>query len=108
MDNRVDTAQRRTCPGIIEAHLRSFQVLPPEQRERAISQIASTVSPRGTLLVICRGRSPEENEGNMPWPLTRRELDLFQSDGLLQQVQFEDYLDYEEPPARRFCVQYVR
>ena len=43
----------------------------------------------------------------MPWPLTRRELDLFQSYGL-QQAQFEDYLDHEEPPARRFRVQYVR
>lgn len=44
----------------------------------------------------------------MPWPLSRRELNLFQSDGLLQQAQFEDHLDHEKPPARRLRVQYVR
>jgi hypothetical protein len=60
---------------------------------------------KGTLLVICRGRSPEEHPGMMPWPLTTEDLDVFKSAGL-RQVQFEDYLDQGAPPTRRFRVEY--
>ncbi len=44
---------------------------------------------------------------NMPWPLTKEDLDVFKSAGL-RQVQFEDYFDQEEPPPRRFRVEYQR
>ncbi len=56
---------------------------------------------------ICRGRSPEEHPGDMPWPLTKEDLEVFMSAGL-RQVQFEDYFDQEEPPTRRFRVEYQR
>lgn len=62
---------------------------------------------RRDALVICRGRSAEEQPGNMPWPLTTEELDVFKSAGL-RQVQCEDYLNQEEPPKRRFRVEYQR
>ncbi len=72
-----------------------------------VACIAGLLAKEGTLLVICRGRSAEEHPGNMPWPLTTEELDVFKSAGL-RQVQFEDYLDQEEPPVRRFRVEYQR
>jgi SAM-dependent methyltransferase len=91
---------------VFEAY--TLQTLPADLRRQAIVRIAGMIAQEGTLLVICRGRSPEEQPGNLPWPLTKEELDVFLSAGL-QQVQFEDYLDLEEPPpARRFRVEYRR
>jgi len=85
----------------------TLQVLPPGLRADAIRCIASFVAPSGTLLVVARGREPNEPEGKMPWPLTKEELALFQSHDL-KQISFEDYVDNEDPPVRRFRVTYRR
>lgn len=90
---------------VFEAY--TLQVLPADVRSKAAVCIASWLAKEGTLLVICRGRSPEEPPGNMPWPLTKEELEVFESEGL-RQVQFEDYFDQGEPPVRRFRVEYQR
>ncbi len=74
---------------------------------REIEAIASFVAPGGILLVITRGRGPNESEGKMPWPLTREELALFRTHDLIE-TSFEDYIDHEEPPVRRFRVTYRR
>ena len=88
---------------VLEAY--TLQVLPADVRSKAIACIAGLLAKEGTLLVICRGRSAEELPGNLPWPLTTEELDGFTSAGL-KPVQFEDYFDQEEPPTRRFRVEY--
>jgi hypothetical protein len=49
----------------------------------------------------------EEFSGNASWSLIKDDLNLFIGSGL-QQVQFENYLDQEEPPTRRFRVEYQR
>jgi ubiquinone/menaquinone biosynthesis C-methylase UbiE len=85
----------------------TLQVLPAEARKRAIQVISRFVQRGGTLLVISRGREPDEPAGKMPWPLVRSELDEFLSCGL-KQISFEDYMDKEVPPVRRFRVVYVR
>jgi hypothetical protein len=85
----------------------TLQVLPRELRSEAIKSIASFVAAEGTLLVITRGREPMDPEGSIPWPLTRQELALFQTYGL-KEVSFEDYMDSEKPPVRRFRVTYHR
>lgn len=85
----------------------TLQVLPPELRAEATGCIASFVSPGGALLAIARGREPEEPEGIMPWPLTKEELTTFQSHGL-KEISFEDYMDGEDPQARRFRATYCR
>ncbi len=85
----------------------TLQVLPPNLRSEAIRCIASFVAPGGTLLVIARGREEDEAEGEMPWPLTKSELSLFLVHGLKQRA-FDDYVDCEDPPVRRFRVTYVR
>lgn len=88
---------------VIESY--TLQVLPPGLRAPAIQCIASFVAPGGTLLVIARGREPSDPTGDMPWPVTRAELTLFQDQGL-HEVTFEDFLDSEKPPVRRFRVTY--
>ncbi len=85
----------------------TLQVLPVDIRANAIRCIASFVAPGGTLLVIARLREPHEPEGEMPWPLTMKELWLFQTHGL-KEISFEDYMDDEEPPVRRLKATYCR
>lgn len=83
----------------------TLQVLPPNIRAVAVRCIASFVAPGGTLLVIARGRELGDCEGKMPWPLTKDELSLFKTGGL-KEVSFEDYMDSENPPVRRFRATY--
>ena len=85
----------------------TLQVLPPILRAKAIQCIASFVASGGTLLVIARGKEVSEPEGKMPWPLTRAELLLFNNYGL-KEVSFEDYMDSEQPPVRRFRAAYMK
>jgi len=90
---------------VVESY--TLQVLTPDFRRKAIRCVADFVAPGGTLLVITRGREPTDPEGKMPWPLTRDELTSF-SDYSLKEVSFEDYIDKENPPVRRFRAVYRR
>jgi SAM-dependent methyltransferase len=85
----------------------TVQALPHTVREQAIQQIASFVRPGGKLLAIVRGRMPEEPAGELPWPLTRAEVNDFVRAGLAEE-SFEEFLDDEDPPTRRFRVLYTR
>ena len=69
--------------------------------------IAGFVKKGGEILLIARGREENDPEGLMPWPLTRRELEEFTALGL-REKSFEDFLDRESPPVRRFRVSYVK
>ena len=83
----------------------TLQVLPSELRPAAISAMVNCVTPGGTSLVIARGREPEDDPGTMPWPLTVSDLEPFAKSGL-ELISFEDFFDQEDPPVRRFRVQY--
>jgi SAM-dependent methyltransferase len=83
----------------------TLQVLPPELRPAAISSMVNCVTPDGYLLVIARGREPNDEPGSMPWPLIKGDLEHFVQSGL-KLISFEDFFDEEEPPVRRFRVQY--
>jgi len=96
---------KRAFDFVLESY--TLQVLPPDLWKRAIQCITGFVSPGGTLLVITRGRKPEESKGEMPWPLIRAELEGFKAKGL-KEVSFEEYLDKEDPPVRRFRAEYRR
>lgn len=85
----------------------TLQVLPNDLRKMAICQIATFVATDGTLLVISRGRNEGDNPGKMPWPLMRSELVKLKGCGL-KAANFEDYVDSEDPPVRRFRVEYRR
>jgi ubiquinone/menaquinone biosynthesis C-methylase UbiE len=85
----------------------TIQALPLELRERAVRAVAHLVGRGGTLLAIGRLAGDLDERLRMPWPLTRAELDGFTRAGL-RQMHFEDYMDGEDPPVRRFCAEYRR
>jgi SAM-dependent methyltransferase len=85
----------------------TLQVLPAAPRRKAMGRIAEFLRPDGTLLVIARGRDASDDEGQMPWPLTREELAEFIR-ARLREISFEDYFDPQEPAVRRFRVVYTR
>lgn len=85
----------------------TVQVLTGDARERAIDAIAGLVAPGGTLQVLARHREEGDDPGQMPWPLTRAEMESFTPHGLTA-VRIEDYLDGEEPPKRRWYGEFTR
>lgn len=84
---------------VIECY--TLQVLPPGARAGAIEALRRTLAPGGALLLVARGREPDEPAGQMPWPLTRAEAEAIAA-GELWLVDFEDFFDREDPPVRRF------
>jgi len=85
----------------------TVQAMKRRYRSAALRGLASTLAPGGLLLIIARGREPDEDPGHMPWPLTKAELDEFKALGL-QEASFERYFDQESPPVRRFRATYRR
>ena len=85
----------------------TLQSLPPDLRAQAFTRIAEFLKPAGLLLVIARGRDPEEDPGHVPWRLTREELAAFSRAGL-QDVSFEDYVDPYDAGVRKFRATYRR
>ncbi len=85
----------------------TLQALPPELRAGAIGSVAGFVKKGGMLLLMARAREEDEGAGEMPWPLTRRELGRFLALGLRER-SFEDYFDKESPPVRRFRAVFAR
>ncbi len=88
---------------VFEAY--TLQSLQSPLREEAIGCLARFINPQGKLLVICRGKEPNELPEGPPWPLTKNDLAYFlQAD--LKCVSFEDFMDEEDPPVRRFRALY--
>lgn len=79
----------------------TLQALPPEPRAAAGRALATFLRPGGQLLVIARAREEGEPPGEMPWPLTRAEVEGLGVRGL-ECVELRDFYDDEEPPVRRF------
>jgi SAM-dependent methyltransferase len=94
----------RTFDFVFESN--TLQVLPAELRPRAMEHAAGFLNEGGRLLVIARARAENDPLGEMPWPLTRVELNHFTAIGL-RELSFEDFIDSEDPPARRFRALYV-
>ncbi|MBM3726635.1 MAG: class I SAM-dependent methyltransferase [Acidobacteria bacterium] len=89
---------------VLEAY--TLQALPVPVRPQAVAAIASLV--RDRLLVIARGcDGPEQQTGDIPWPLTPVELAGFENAGL-RAHRFEDFLDHRDPPVRRFRAEFRR
>ena len=90
---------------VVESY--TLQVLPPELRQKALRKIFGFVAPLGSLLLICRARDESDSPGTMPWPLTRHELAIAH-ELQFEENLFEDFLDNEDPPVRRFRAWYRR
>ncbi len=85
----------------------TLQVLPAALRPAALSSLAGFLTLGGQLLIIARGGEPGEDGGAIPGRLTKDLLNQVVRDGLTE-VIFEDFLDGETPPARRFRAVYRR
>ena len=70
----------------------TLQVLTGGARRTAAAQLARMVAPGGRLLLIARARDEHEDPGQMPWPLTRAEIESFRRYGLAEQFTV-DFLD---------------
>jgi len=79
----------------------TFQSLPPDLRVEAMRITAECVAPGGELVAICRGREPEQPSEGPPYPLSRAEFDTLAKHGLTE-TDFDDLMDDENPPVRRF------
>jgi SAM-dependent methyltransferase len=78
-------------------------------RERALAALHRPVAPGGTLLVIARAtndENPQRDPAQMPWPLTRRELDL--AGGPLRTVRVEQFMDSGTLPRLRWRAEFRR
>jgi SAM-dependent methyltransferase len=81
----------------------TLQVLTGAARQRAMDQLTRLVAPRGQLLVIARAREEHDPPGEMPWPLTRAELESL-CHPKLDLRSIVDYVD-DSPygPVRRWA-----
>ena len=79
----------------------TLQALPPEPRHAAIGSMAALAAPGGRVFVLCRARDASDPVGELPWPLTREELALFEAAGL-RATSVEIVLEDGTPPVRRF------
>jgi SAM-dependent methyltransferase len=92
---------------VVEAY--TVQPLYGPVRGRALAALHGPVAPGGTLLVIARATSepdPVRDPAQMPWALTRRELD--RAGGPLRQVSVEQFVDDEDPPKLRWRAEFRR
>lgn len=85
----------------------TIQPLPLEMRSKVIDAIAAFVGFDGKLLIVTRGREDDEIPPELPWALSRKDLSRFVENGL-KQVFFEESFGDEEPPIKRFTVEYLR
>jgi SAM-dependent methyltransferase len=92
-------AWQRAFDFVFESY--TLQSLPVELHRMAIAQIVQCVAPQGTVLAIARGREETEPLIHLPFPLTINEFKHFETCGMTLE-SFEDYLDQEDPPQRRF------
>ena len=90
---------------VVEAY--TLQAIPADLRRKALRRLPEFLATGGALLIIARGRNEDEDLDGPPWPLTRAELETLQHLGL-QEISFEDYLEREMVPVRRFRAVYRR
>lgn len=85
----------------------TIQALPRDLRRQAIDVLPGLLADGGELLVICHGKDEDEPYGDLPYPLTKTDLDLFKERDL-SVSRLDDFFDDEDPPKRRFRALYKR
>jgi len=83
----------------------TIQALPRSVRTEVITKVASLLAPKGSMLIICRGWFDGQKEDNLPWALTKEELQHFETLGLTE-ISFEEFWDHEDPERKRFRILY--
>lgn len=86
----------------------TIQVLPGEYRKKARVAMSSLVAKNGVILVSCRSRNEGEKEGEIPFPLSKSEMDEFVTLDKLEELSFLAYDDTQEPPVPHFFAVYKK
>jgi hypothetical protein len=79
----------------------TLQAMPRPLHLQAIPKIAQLIAPAGRLFLFARARNESDPPGSMPFPLTEPEVRQFEKLGF-DCESFDDFLDDEDPPVRRF------
>ena len=82
----------------------TLQAMPLALRPQAIEAAGNLAR---DLLIICRGRDETDPPGELPWPLTRTDLQPLTDLGLTLET-FENFDDPFQPGTRRFRVYWRR
>jgi SAM-dependent methyltransferase len=90
---------------VVEAY--TLQVLTGAARGTAFARTAELVAPGGRLLVIARARDDHDDPGQMPWPLTRGDVESFRDHGLVVESIAEVY-DPGPDQVRRWRAWFTR
>lgn len=85
----------------------TIQPLPIDLRPQVIDAISAFPKPGGELVVVTRGREDGEETDQLPWPLSRKDLERFEENGFVQE-HFEIQDGDDEDPMQRFVVVYRR
>lgn len=91
---------------VFEAY--TLQAIPLAIRQQATPVLAQLLRPGGQLLIIARGRGEEPASQSPPWPLARHEIEVLEAECGLEAVAWDDFIDSEDPPIRRFRATYRR
>lgn len=96
-----DHHHRRSFDLVLEVY--TLQAIPLPDRAAGFEPIAECVAPGGVLLVVMLAREDdaEVDLAGPPWPISRAECAAFEAAGLTLE-SWEDFLDEEDPPRRRF------
>lgn len=85
----------------------TIQPLPLEMRPRVIDALSQFVAKDGELVVVTRGREDDVVPDQVPWPLSRKDLSRFETNGLVQRG-LEIYPPENEGEPDRWVVVYSR
>lgn len=88
---------------IIEIY--TLQAIPRDLSKIAMGKLNSLLQENGHLLIICRGREIDDPLVDIPFPLSKADLSPFSTK--LKELSFEDFIDREDQPKRRFRVEYI-
>jgi SAM-dependent methyltransferase len=106
----IPTGLLRRADLVVE--INTIQSVHPGLRQRAAGAIASLARPRGSVLVICRGRDESEDLSTVdgpPFALSPRELsEIFGAQGMAPTREIDDFIDEEDPPQRRLRAAFRR
>jgi SAM-dependent methyltransferase len=80
----------------------TVQVLTGAARRTPNARTARLVAPGGRLLVIAGARDEHDDPGQMPWPLTRAEIESFSEHGLTAESIVDVSDDEDRGPVRRW------
>ncbi|MFO0664720.1 MAG: class I SAM-dependent methyltransferase [Polyangiaceae bacterium] len=90
---------------VFEAY--TIQSMPLSLRVRALEALAAIVGPKGSLLLVARGRNDDAPPEGPPWPLSQKDLAVLEQT-TLKRTYHEPYREPGDEGVERFAAEYRR